>query len=212
MPFAPPDDLDRRYQLANRLIDAGKYEEALQELAGILENSQPILRQETETEVIEPYQARPEQFPQVRRTAEGGKPVRLVIDYFTAACYLHGYCLAALQRYEEALPYLEQANELWPLNNTVRHELSFVYSRLRRFNDALATLQQGIETDPRDAITYKDLAWVYNELGDHQQAVTMAEKAIENDPQLQSAYAELALAYEKVGDVTKAASARAKMH
>jgi len=192
-------DLNILYAQANKCIDNGEFKEALVILKQILQNSEPVKRQETSSEIIDAYQGIPDDIKNIQDRYIGGKKITLIIDYFTAACYLSGYCFTVIKEYEMALKYLEQAMILWPRNNTIRHEIAYIYTQLRQFNEALIILQEALDNDSKDSIANKEIAWIYNEQGLYEQAIPYAQAAIKLDPQIYKAYEELAIAYVKTG-------------
>lgn len=205
-----PADIERLYGDAERLLKADRPEQALRALRTILQHCDPIARTETEREILEPYQAMPAQFSP-RPADPSGKPVRLVMDYFTAALYLSAYALTELGDFEAARDHLEEVAGLWPLNTAVRLELAFVLCRLDQLDSALATLQEAAEQSPDDARVQRELAWVHNHRGHHVEAAEAAERAVSLDPAFRPAYEELLFACERLERADRAAEVRREL-
>lgn len=196
------DQIVKLFEEGERLVQQGKHLAAQDPLTSVLEQTQPIFRIETEDEIIEPFQAVPTQFDEAEAST-GGKPVRLVMDYFTAAVYYLGYCKLEEGDHATAVTYLEEAVGLWPRNPRVRLELTTAYIRMSRLSDALANLQEGLELD-EDAELYRELCWVRNAMGNHEKAAEAGERAVELAPDSKAAFEELLFAYQELGEDRKA--------
>ena len=197
-------DLELLYNQANEYINGQNFLPALNLLREIIANSEPVRRQETPTEIMEAYQGIPDDIQNIQGRSIGGKKITLIIDYFTASCYLAGYCLVVMKEYSEALDHLKQALFLWPRNNTIRHEIAYTCVQLKQFNEALIILQDALENDSSDDIANKEIAWLYNEQGLYEQAIPYAKKAVALNPGFDQAYEELYIAYSKTGKTEEA--------
>ncbi len=196
------------YAEAEKLARAGQHDLALRRFQQVLARTQPLEAEETPEAYFEPYQGEPAQFDEAETRTHKGKPVRLVVDYFTAALYHCGYLFAATGQVDEAKKYLEQAALLWPKNVTIVRELAQVYERAGELSNALALLQEATEQHPESAALHHDLAWLYNEVGRPGEAIVAARAAIALDPQPIAAYEELCAAHEKLGQHAQAEAVR----
>lgn len=132
--------------------------------------------------------------------------------FLLGTCYLH------LEKYAEAVKYL---NASYSLNNSdvnTKNNLSIAYRLLgqeegqKRGNlaQALQYLQQSLALNPNDYATVR-LLGVANSFGGNQQAaLPYFEKARDLAPKSADAWFELQMAYQKVGDLAKAQQALAQ--
>lgn len=132
--------------------------------------------------------------------------------FLLGTCYLH------LEKYAEAVKYL---NASYSLNNSdanTKNNLAVAYRLLgqeegeKRGNlaQALQYLQQSLALNPNDYATVR-LLGVANSFGGNQQAaLPYFEKARDLAPKSADAWFELQMAYQKVGDLDKAQQALAQ--
>jgi tetratricopeptide (TPR) repeat protein len=104
----------------------------------------------------------------------------------------YGACLADISRLDEALPILQQAVELKPLDPVARYNLALAQLNLGRPNDALSSLEPLMTegSAPEDVLTLA--ADSYEAKNDTKQAVEVLRRAILSYPQDKSAYLEFA--------------------
>lgn len=87
-----------------------------------------------------------------------------------------------LQRFAEALPVLQGALSLDPLNPTLHYELGTAYMRLERFDDARLAFEESLRIEPSQPNTYTNLGLVALQAGDGVTMATNFLRAIEVDP------------------------------
>lgn len=106
------------------------------------------------------------------------------------------FCLAALQKYTDALnayKELDQTN----LSSNIRYQLAFVQWKLHSSKEALETLETLIK-DGNDSQVFELASYAQEDLGNTPEAVDLLQRAILIDPKDVSVYldfAELALAH-----------------
>jgi serine/threonine protein kinase/Tfp pilus assembly protein PilF len=75
----------------------------------------------------------------------------------------YGQMLSALERYDEAIPYLKRAQELDPLAH--RSDMAAALMRAGRFEEAVAAARPVIEFDPSYPRGHSTLGWAYLKTG-----------------------------------------------
>lgn len=204
-------DIAARYQQALALFQADQPEDALAAFLEIIGATEPVQESETDTEVILPFQAEPSQVEATLGLTRNGKPVRLVMDYFTAAVYQAGCAHVALEQFEESRRFLEEAVGLWPENIVARLQLSFVLVKLNEPGSAIATLQEAEAAQPDNPMVWRQLAWTYNEMEQFDRALAAAERAVELDPTYIDGLEEQHFALEQLGQQERAAAVRTRV-
>ncbi len=96
--------------------------------------------------------------------------------------YLTGEALRALERYDEALPPLEQAADLLPSNIHVWLALGWCFKRTGQLERAIHALEQAEEVDPKLALIQYNLACYWSLAGKKQRALSYLNRAIKLDP------------------------------
>jgi tetratricopeptide (TPR) repeat protein len=110
---------------------------------------------------------------------------------------MYGRCLAALERFQDAIPILELALSLDYSKKSVRYDLALCEWNAGRTADALASLQPLVATDQGDERVLELAAGMYESVGDTQHAIDMLRKAILANPRDPDAYLQFAdLTYE----------------
>jgi tetratricopeptide (TPR) repeat protein len=208
---AGASDIATLYDEAVSLRRADRLDEALQRFLVIIDQSEPIAATETDDAFVVPYQAEPSQFAAAAGKTEHGKPVKLVMDYFTAAIYNIGCVHALRENFAQAKKYLDEALELWPDNVAIKLQASFVYARLGELGNAEAVLQEAEELAPDNPLIFRQLAWTYNEATRHEKAVTAARQALALNPAQRDAAEELLYALEELGRVEEAEGVRRQL-
>jgi len=87
-----------------------------------------------------------------------------------------------LQRFEEAVPVLEDALQRDPFNPQLHYELGTAYMRLERWDEARASLEKSLEIEPAQPNAYTNLAALSLRSGDGVGYVRQFIKALEVDP------------------------------
>jgi tetratricopeptide (TPR) repeat protein len=104
----------------------------------------------------------------------------------------YGYCLATLERYEEAIGVFSKALNLDPQSQHVRLDLALVQWRANHPQDALASLQPLIDTTPARTNAQLLAASIYEASNDTPHAVELLRKVILQDPKNVEAYLDFA--------------------
>jgi tetratricopeptide (TPR) repeat protein len=203
--------LAERYRRALELFRSGAHDRALDAFRDIVAMTEPVEESETDTEVILPFQAEPDQIEATEGRTRGGKPIRLVMDYFTAAVFQIGCVHVAQKRFEEARRFLDEAVGLWPENVNARLQLSFVLVGLGEPGSAIAHLQEAEQAQPDNVRVFRQLAWTYNEMEQFEKALAAAERAVAIDAEYVDGLEELHFALEKLGETERAAAIRARV-
>ena len=104
----------------------------------------------------------------------------------------YGYCLATLERYDDAMEDFTKALSLKPESEHVRLDLALVQWRANHAQEALATLQPLVDSTP--ALTAAELlsANIYETMSDTPHAVELLRKVILQDPKNVEAYLDFA--------------------
>jgi len=204
-------DIASRYQWALALFKSDQLEDALVAFRDLIASTEPIEETETDIEVILPFQAEPSQIEANEGRTRGGKPIRLVMDYFTAAVYQTGCIHVATEQFEDARRFLDEAVGLWPDNIVARLQLSFVLVKVDEPGSAIATLQEAEAAQPENAMIFRQLAWTYNEMEQYDRAVTAAERAVELDASFVAGLEELHFALEQRGEDQRAETIRTRI-
>lgn len=188
------------YEDGLAFLKAEKYTQALDCFTQIIKKTNPIKPLETETEYLVPYQAEPKQFDEVEKKFKNGKPIRLVMDYFTAAIYNAGCVYVAQNKFTQAQKYLEEALMLWPLNTAIKIQVAYVYVKLGNAEQAVNVLTDGLRLTPQDARLLRQLAWTYNEIERFADTIRVASEGLLAHPDHSELGKELLFAAEKLND------------
>lgn len=89
-----------------------------------------------------------------------------------------GFTLVSLQRFEEAVPYLEfglQRNAAVP---HAQNALGYAFAYLNQLQQAQDSFARGLEYDPENALMFNNLAVVWMLAGVFQQAAQGLEQAV----------------------------------
>lgn len=104
----------------------------------------------------------------------------------------YGYCLATLERYDEAMDVFAKALNLNPESQHVRLDLALVQWRANHSQEALATLQPLMDTTPALPTAQLLAASIYETSNDTPHAVELLRKVILQDPKNVEAYLDFA--------------------
>jgi tetratricopeptide (TPR) repeat protein len=104
----------------------------------------------------------------------------------------YGYCLATLERYDEAMDVFSKALHLDPESQHVRLDLALVQWRTNHPQDALATLRPLMDTTPALPTAQLLAASIYETSNDTPHAVELLRKVILQDPKNVEAYLDFA--------------------
>ena len=99
--------------------------------------------------------------------------------------YVHiASCLKELERYEEALDALRQAEKANPDLKEIFNLKGFCYFKLKKYDESIACFERVIELDPGSAIDYANIGSNLRELGHKQEAMRLYRIALELDPDI----------------------------
>jgi len=127
--------------------------------------------------------------------AEGKRQTAL--DHFTEALSLDpseddlgrvlfyvGACHKELQRFDEAIEFLERAVEVDPDDIANHNLLGFCYYKLKRHDEAVTCFRHAVEIDPKSGIDWANLGSNLRDLGRTEEAIEMYRKALSLDPNI----------------------------
>ena len=104
----------------------------------------------------------------------------------------YGYCLATLERYDQATDVFTKALTLDPESQHIRLDLALVQWRANHPQDALATLQPLLDATPALPTAQLLAAGIYETSNDTPHAVELLRKVILQDPKNVEAYLDFA--------------------
>lgn len=102
--------------------------------------------------------------------------------YKSHVAYLTGQALRVMERYQEAISYLEQAAENDPDDIHIWLALGWCYKRTGRLDLAIESLERAMEFDDEQAIIYYNLACYWSLAGNCRWALDYLTRALEIDP------------------------------
>ncbi len=103
-----------------------------------------------------------------------------------------GVCLAKLDRFEEAIPVLQQAIALDPGGSQARHNLALVFWKSKKYEEAIAVLEPELQSSSVNEDTLTLAADIYEAMNDTPRAVELLRRAIAAKPLSPNAYLWLA--------------------
>src|SRR5439155_3933531 len=98
-----------------------------------------------------------------------------------------GQCLINLDRYKEAVSFLEKALELSPLNAFTHSWMSFALFELGDKNGSDRHLRRALELQPENASLHSLLGWQFRRKGKRKEAKEAFYEALRLDPRLATA-------------------------
>jgi tetratricopeptide (TPR) repeat protein len=99
-----------------------------------------------------------------------------------------GICLAKLDRFQEAIPVLQQAVALEPVGHHARYNLALVLWESKNYGEAITVLEPEMESSPNDEDTLTLAADIYEAKNETPRAVELLRKAIVANPLNTKAY------------------------
>jgi len=93
-----------------------------------------------------------------------------------------GLCLKELERYDEAIYKLKQAEEFDRERTDIYNLMGFCFFKLREHEKAISCFQRVLELNPGSAIDYANIASNYRDMGDKEKAIEYYRFALEMDP------------------------------
>jgi ribosomal protein S12 methylthiotransferase accessory factor len=105
------------------------------------------------------------------------------IDLSSIYCHI-GVCLKDMEKYEEALSWLNQAKSVNAEQKEIYNVLGFCYFKLKQHHLAIEAFEKAIEIDPGSGIDYANIGSNLRELGFYSEAFKLYQMALEIDPSL----------------------------
>jgi len=142
-------------------------------------------------------QGNPEWAIQKLKEMEQLLPDQYYIQFFLGLSHIH------LDRYEEALPYLEAALDLDPRAEDVPTIYSYMgvcLKALERYADALAVLQKGVAWDRDRTDIHNLMGFCYFKQKEHEKAIEAFQKVLQLNPGSAIDYANIASNYREMGN------------
>lgn len=133
-------DPEGRLLLAAALVNLGRLKEAQEQFEFVSQTEHRAFA----LQVINRYQALLEENPE---------------DLL--ALHLVAYAYYALERYDQAVSFLERAIKLEPRNVWPKHILALAYGKLNRAQDGIDQLKEALELDPGNQYTHLLLSMAY---------------------------------------------------
>jgi tetratricopeptide (TPR) repeat protein len=115
--------------------------------------------------------------------------------YRGEANVLAAEALGKEKKFDESIPYYEQAINLKPEIYASYNALSDIYRSRNEFEKAIAVARKGLQAFPKDSNLYTSLAWYYSLADRYQDAIIAAKSAINLAPDQYMAYTNLCRAY-----------------
>ena len=118
-----------------------------------------------------------------------------------------------IERFDEAIMYLTNANKLKPDDRDVIVHLGNANFDANKYDEAQKWYLAALEKKPDDVNVRTDLGltYVFKEPADYDKAITEFNKALETDPNHIQTLQNLTVAYTKKGDAAKAKETLAKL-
>ena len=108
------------------------------------------------------------------------------IDLSSIYCHL-GVCLKDLERYEQAIEFLDRAKTCNADQKEIYNVLGFCYFKLKEHHKAIEAFERAIEIDPGSGIDYANIGSNLRELGFYSEAIKLYQMALELDPTIEFA-------------------------
>jgi TolB-like protein/Tfp pilus assembly protein PilF len=121
--------------------------------------------------------------------------------------YAHYLCV--MERFDEAIAEIKQAQDLDPLSLTINANAGFVLYLARKYKQAVEQLRKTLELDPSFGLTHFYLGLTLVQEARHEEAAAAFEKAIENSGGMPLAVCDLTCTYGRAG---KRAEAERLLH
>ncbi len=118
--------------------------------------------------------------------------------------YFQGILKEDLEKYQEAIPYFEEAVKINPLNEEAFFQLGYCYDKLRQYANGIKNYKQAIQLKPDDEIAHYNLGVAYRQLGRYTEAIEEYKQVIQLKPDFVDAYIPLGNAYRQLGRYAEA--------
>ncbi len=96
--------------------------------------------------------------------------------------YLRGQALRTMERYAEAIEFLDEAAKLQPINMQIQLAMGWCYKRVNRLDLAIQALEQVIEAYPDEGIVHYNLACYWSLVGNKGLALQYLTQSFDLDP------------------------------
>ena len=119
-------------------------------------------------------------FDYVRDRKASLKEIETAIELSPSYATAHHFCaniLAAMGRFQEAIPEIELARKLDPLSARTNANVGYVLYFARQYDQAISEARKAIELDPNDRHSHTVLGLVYLQKGINGEALTEFQKA-----------------------------------
>jgi len=113
--------------------------------------------------------------------------------------YWTGLTLLWAEKYEEALPYFEEAVQKDPDYADAYFQIGYCNGKLGRHDEAIEAYKQAIRIEPDDAKAHYGLGVAYDSLGRYDEAIEAFKQAIRIKPDYAEAHCGLGCAYGLLG-------------
>lgn len=124
-------------------------------------------------------------------------PGKYYLQFYLGLSHIH------LNRYEEALPFLEAALDLDPKAEdipTIYSYMGVCFKALERYADALRILKEGVVWDRERTDLYNLMGFCYFKQQEHQKAIKAFQQVLNLDPGSAIDYANIASNYREMGN------------
>ncbi|MGI8772924.1 MAG: tetratricopeptide repeat protein [Acidobacteriaceae bacterium] len=111
-----------------------------------------------------------------------------VVSAQPSALTQYGICLSRLNRTDEAIPILQQADALAPQDNVTHYNLALMLWKKKRYNEAFQALQPSMQSDTKNEDILTLAADIDEARNDTPHAVDMLRRAILDNPRDPRAY------------------------
>ena len=108
------------------------------------------------------------------------------IDLSSIYCHL-GVCLKDLEKYEQAIEFLDRAKTCNAAQKEIYNVLGFCYFKLKEHHKAIEAFEKAIEIDPGSGIDYANIGSNLRELGFYPEAIRLYQMALDLDPTIEFA-------------------------
>ncbi len=108
------------------------------------------------------------------------------IDLSSIYCHV-GVCLKDLERYEQALEFLDKARTYNAGQKEIYNAMGFCYFKLKEHHKAIEAFEKAVEIDPGSGIDYANIGVNLRELGFYPEALNLFQMALEIDPTIEFA-------------------------
>jgi TolB-like protein/Tfp pilus assembly protein PilF len=139
------------------------------------------------------------QFNWAAAAQQFARAIELNAGYDTAH-YYYANLLAALGRFDEALPEADRAVALDPLSANARQNRVFILYLARRYEEAVAQVTETLEIDPAYTGIYYYLGQVYERQGAHSQALEALHRVRPTSHSRGAMLAAIGQAHARAGD------------